>query len=204
MEKKDGLTRYFGTMSLLILIWTWISAVYYFAEMIEYNLNSIAIYLWGIGLVASSFVWWKYRKKWLDIWYVLKPSILRIIIFVWHLFTYFVTRNIVYNFIVTIVFTVYTLRRCKIMNLRGLDIEDELDQILKWNNNALYMTAIFFLWYNLRMSTIVEVVMSMFGLDYAVSMLAVICLFIVAVFGLVRFQYVLCVNIAYVKLNRTK
>ena len=43
------------------------------------------------------------------------------------LFLYFISNNIIYNFIISIAFTFYTLRRCKIMNLRGLDIEDEMD-----------------------------------------------------------------------------
>ena len=97
MDKKDRLNRIFGTMSLLVLIWTWIAAVYYFAEMVEYSLESIGLYLWGIGLVLSSFIWWKYRKKWLDIFYVLKPSVLRLLVFVWHLFAYFITRNFMYK-----------------------------------------------------------------------------------------------------------
>lgn len=204
MKKKDLLTRYFGTMSLLVLIWTWIAAVYYFAEMVEYSLESIGMYLWGIGLVLSGFIWWKYRKKWLEIFYVLKPSVLRLLIFVWHLFTYFVTRNFMYNIAIAVVFTFYTLRRCQIMGLRGLDIGDELDQILKWNNNAFYMMSFFFLWYYIRLSDIVEIVMAWIGMGYGASLMALILTFILAVFGLVRFQYVLCVNIAHVKLNLTK
>ena len=204
MEKKDLLARYFGTMSLLVLIWTWISAVYYFAEMIGYSLESIGLYLWGIGLVLSAFVWWKYRAKWLQIWYVLKPSVLRLLIFVWHLFTYFCTRNLLYNLVVAIIFTFYTLRRCEKMGLRGLDIGDELDRILKWNNNAFYMTSIFFLWFYIRMSNIVEIVMAIIDMEYVVSLLALVFAFIIAVFGFVRFQYVICVNIAHVMLNRAK
>lgn len=204
MEKKDRFTRWFSTMSLLVLVWVWISAIYYFAEMIGYDLVNIALYLWGIGVAASILLLGKYRKKWMEIWYILNPKFLRILIILWHLFLYFISNNIIYNFIISIAFTFYTLRRCKIMNLRGLDIEDEMDYILKWNNNALFMTAIFFLWYCVKMTTIVELVMSWLGLSYILSLFALILSFVICVYGLVRFQYVLCVNIAHVKLNVKK
>ena len=204
MKMKDRLARCFATMSLIVVIWLWIAAIYYFSEMLSYSLASIGMYLWGIGLVMSGVVLWKYKQKWHEIWYVLKPSVLRLLIFAWHVFAYFVTKNIMYNILITVFFTFYTLRRCKVMNLRGLDIGDELDRILKMNNNAFYMTSIFFLWYYVRLSDLVDIVMAWIGMDYAVSLLAIICLFIVAMYGFVRFQYVLCMNIAHVKLNFTK
>ena len=76
MEKKDRFTRWFSTMSLLVLVWVWISAIYYFAEMVGYDLVNIALYLWGIGVVASIILLGKYRKKWMEIWYILNPKFL--------------------------------------------------------------------------------------------------------------------------------
>ena len=54
------------------------------------------------------------------------------------------------------------------------------------------------------MTTIVELVMSWLGLSYILSLFALILSFVICVYGLVRFQYVLCVNIAHVKLNVKK
>ena len=204
MEKKDVFTRWFSTLSLLVLIWVWISAIYYFAEMLGYDLVNVALYLWGIGIVLSILLLGKYRKKWMDIWYVLSPKVLRVIIVLWHLFLYFISNSIIYNFIISIAFTFYTLRRCQILHLRGLDIEDEMDFVLKWNNNGLFMTSIFFLWYCVKMTTIVELVMSWLGLNYVLSLLVLALSYIICVYGLVRFQYVLSVNIAHVKLNVKK
>ncbi|MDD6467732.1 MAG: hypothetical protein PUF50_06080 [Erysipelotrichaceae bacterium] len=203
MKKKDTLLKGFAYASLFMMVWVWISAIYYFAEMIGISMEQTGLYMWGIGLVGSIILYWKLHNKWYEIWYILKPSLLRTIIFLWHLFVFFVTRNILFNFIVAIFFALYSLRRCEELHLKGLDIANETQKILKWNNNALYMSSIFFLWYQIKMTWIVEAIMQFTGLDYIWSMVVLICLFMIAIFGLVRFQYIIGLNVAHVKLNQS-
>lgn len=204
MNKKDRFTKWFGLASLFMIVWVWIAGIYYFSQMLQISLESTGLYMWGMGLIGSIVLYYKFHDKWYDIWYVLKPKLLRNIIFLWHLFIFFVTKNILYNLIITILFAFYSLRRANALELRGLDTADEVQQILKWNNNALYMASIFFLWYQIKMTWTVEAIMYYTGLEYTWSVITLICLFIIAVFGLVRFQYVIGLNIVHVKMNQSK
>jgi len=201
MKQKSSVAMYFGYATLLMLVWFSVAAVYYVAELLLYNMQQIGLWLWLMAIIGSVIMILNVSKKWLEVWLVLKPSLLRVTIFMWHLFMFLVTRNVVFNFVISILFVFYTVARTEKLKLKGVDVVDEGNRIFKDNNNALYMTSVFYLWYAIRTTYIVEAIMYYTGLEYLLAMAALMCIFMIAVFGFVRMQYVICVNIFEAKMK---
>ena len=202
MERKSVMPKHFGLATLVMFIWFIVAVIYYCASLLNYSMVDVGMWVWLVASIGTVFVLWKISKQWLAVWLVLKISVLKVVIFIWHLFVFLVTQGIHFNLIVGILFSIYGVHRTKELSLKGLDIIAEMNMIFKANSNALYMTSIFYLWYAIRTTVIVEYVMLMLNMDYIVAMITTICLFIVAVFGYVRVQYVLCVNITHWMLKK--
>ena len=201
MKQNNSAAMYFGYATLLMLVWFSVAAVYYVAELLSFSMQQIGMWLWLIAIIGSVIMILNVSKKWLEVWLVLKPSLLRITVFMWHLFIFLVTRNVVFNFVISILFVFYTVARIEKLKLKGEDIISEGNRIFKDNNNALYMTSVFYLWYAIRTTYVVEAIMYYTGLEYILAMAALMCIFMIAVFGFVRMQYVICVNIFEAKMK---
>ena len=202
MEQKSTSARMFGNATLLMFVWFIVAVIYYVAWLLSYSMEQVGLWLWLIAVVGSFIMIWRVSKKWLEVWFVLKPSLLRVTIFMWHLFVFLVTRNIVFNFVISILYAYYSVKRVKALNLTAKETIDEVNDIFKNNSNALYMTSVFYLWYAIRTSFIVETVMYFLDFDYYWALIVLICLFIIAIFGFVRLQYVICVNIFEARMKK--
>ena len=195
MKQKSTIAVNFGYATLLMLVWFVVAVVYYVAELLSYSMEQIGLWVWLIAIISSVIMIWKISKRWLEVWLVLRPSLLRATIFMWHLFVFLITRNVVFNFVVSVFYAFYAIARIEKMNLKSMELVNEANKIFKDNNNALYMTSIFYLWYAIRATYIVDMVMYYTGLEYIWALVTLICLFMIAVFGFVRLQFVICMNI---------
>ena len=193
--KPDLFAFIAGTATLVLPVWVVVSGLYYFGSLLSFPLSSYQGWIWGIACGLSIVMLFWGWQKWIQVFYLLKPGILTIFILLWHLTIFFTTKTVVLNLAIGIFSAIYIIHRCEIMQLKNEDIDQEAGSILKKNNNALYGCAAFYFWVNIKTTSLMDTLNSYTGMGFWPNVIIAALLFLVAVFGFVRLQYVIATNI---------